>query len=105
MSIGCGCKEVYLHRFPHITYPYSSCICSFLHQHPYFLFIFKNVFHSCSSTFLCNLFNNFLRNINTKGQLRASHGNRLKEVLHIMFYTQRSTHKSTLHILRWTSAV
>ena len=21
---GCGCKEVY--RFPHITYPYSSCI-------------------------------------------------------------------------------
>ena len=27
----CGFKEVY--RFPHITYPYSSCICSFL-QHP-----------------------------------------------------------------------
>ena len=26
---GSGCKEVY--RFPHITYPYSSCICSFLH--------------------------------------------------------------------------
>ena len=24
---GCGCKEVY--RFPHTTYPYSSCICSF----------------------------------------------------------------------------
>ena len=23
----CGCKEVY--RFPHITYLYSSCICSF----------------------------------------------------------------------------
>ena len=35
---GCGCKEVY--RFPHTTYPYSSCICSFLQQHPYFLFIF-----------------------------------------------------------------
>ena len=30
---------------------YSSCICSFLQQHPYFLFIFKNVFRSCSSTF------------------------------------------------------
>ena len=61
---GCGCKEVY--RFPHITYPYSSCICSFL-QHPYFLFsmdlmlinhsnpyihflfIKKNVFCSCSA--------------------------------------------------------
>ena len=39
MASGCGCKEVY--RFPHITYPYSSCICSFLQQHPYFLFIFK----------------------------------------------------------------
>ena len=30
MSSGYGCKEVY--RFPHITYPYSSCICSFLQQ-------------------------------------------------------------------------
>ena len=39
MSSGCGCKEVY--RFPHISYPYSSYICSFLQQHPYFLFIFK----------------------------------------------------------------
>ena len=37
VASGCGCKEVY--RFPHITYPYSSCICSFLQQHPYFLFI------------------------------------------------------------------
>ena len=40
---GCGCKEVY--RFPHTTYPYS-CNCSFLQQHPYFLFIKKNVFRS-----------------------------------------------------------
>ena len=46
VASGCGeqevgvarCKEVY--RFPHTTYPYSSCICSFLQQHPYFLFIF-----------------------------------------------------------------
>ena len=45
---GCGCKEV--HRFPHTTYPYSSCICSFLQQHPYFLFIFKNVFRSFINT-------------------------------------------------------
>ena len=37
VASGCGCKEVY--RFPHTTYPYS-CICSFLQQHPYFLFIF-----------------------------------------------------------------
>ena len=27
------------------------------------------------------------------------------EGLHIMFYTRRCTHKRTLHILRWTSAV
>ena len=31
---GCGFKEIY--RFPHTTYPYSSCICTFLQQHPYF---------------------------------------------------------------------
>ena len=35
---GCSCKEVY--RFPHTTYSYSSCICSFLQQYPYSLFIF-----------------------------------------------------------------
>ena len=33
---GCCCKEVY--RCPHnITYPYSTCISSFLQQNPYFL--------------------------------------------------------------------
>ena len=42
VATGCGCKEVY--RFPHNTYPYSSCICSFLQQHPYFLFILKMFF-------------------------------------------------------------
>ena len=42
VATGCGCKEVY--RFPHTTYPYSSCICSFLQQHPYFFFIFKMFF-------------------------------------------------------------
>ena len=34
--------EVY--RFPHTTYPYTSCICSFLQQHPYFLFMLKMFF-------------------------------------------------------------
>ena len=38
VASGCGCKEVY--RFHHTTYPYSSCICSFLQQHPYFLYIY-----------------------------------------------------------------
>ena len=42
VATGCVCKEVY--RFPHTTYPYSSCICSFLQQHPYFLFIKKKCF-------------------------------------------------------------
>ena len=37
MSSGCDCKEVY--RFPHITYPYSSCICYFLQQHRSLLFV------------------------------------------------------------------
>ena len=32
VASGCGCKEVY--RLPHITCPYSSCISSFLQQHP-----------------------------------------------------------------------
>ena len=44
VATGCGFKEIY--RFPHTTYPYSSCICTFLQQHPYFLFIFLNVFRS-----------------------------------------------------------
>ena len=42
---GCGCKEVY--RFPHIT----PLVRLFL-KHPYFWFIFFNVFCSCSSTFV-----------------------------------------------------
>ena len=36
VASGCGCKEVY--RFHPTTYPYSSCICSFLQQHPYISF-------------------------------------------------------------------
>ena len=47
VATGCGCKELY--RFPHTTYPYSSCICSFFQQNPYFMFIKKNVFHSLIS--------------------------------------------------------
>ena len=52
----CGCKEVY--RFTHTTYPYSSCVCSFLQQHPYFLFFFYLFrLHSLSGvirSLLCN---------------------------------------------------
>ena len=42
VGTGCGCKEVY--TFPHTTYPYSSCICSFLQQHPYFFSFFFFMF-------------------------------------------------------------
>ena len=41
----------YNYRFPHTTYPYSSCICSFLQQHPYFLFIFSFLFQYFFITF------------------------------------------------------
>ena len=59
---GCVCKEAY--RFPHITYPYSSCICSFLQQHPYFLFIFK-MFFVLGPKLSCNLCKTNLHSINT----------------------------------------
>ena len=50
VATGCGFKEIY--RFPHTTYPYSSCICTFWQQHPYFCFHFvKMILRSCSSTF------------------------------------------------------
>ena len=49
MSSGCGCKEVY--SFPHITYRYSSCICSFfnttllfVHLKKCFSFLFQYFF-------------------------------------------------------------
>ena len=48
---GCGCKEVY--RFPHTTYPYYSCICSFLQQHPYF-FLFFVLYICIGIDLLCN---------------------------------------------------
>ena len=42
VATGCGFKEIY--RFPHTTYPYSSCICTFLQQHPYFFCSFLKMF-------------------------------------------------------------
>ena len=34
VATGCGFKEIY--RFPHSTYPYSSCICTFCSSIPTF---------------------------------------------------------------------
>ena len=42
VATGCGFKEIY--RFPHTTYPYSSCICTFWQQHPYFFVHLKKFF-------------------------------------------------------------
>ena len=40
-------RYIHVYRFPYTTYPYSSCICSFLHQHSYILFVhLKNIFRS-----------------------------------------------------------
>ena len=51
VATGCGCKEVY--RFPHTTYPYSSCICSFftaasllfVHLKKCFLFFILRIYY------------------------------------------------------------
>ena len=37
VATGCGFKEIY--RFPHTTYPYSSCICTFCSSIPTSFFI------------------------------------------------------------------
>ena len=42
----------YIDFLIYTTYPYSSCICTFWQQHPYFFFHFvKMILRSCSSTF------------------------------------------------------
>ena len=42
--VGVVVRRYIYFNFPHTTYPYSSSICSFLQQHPYFLFILKMFF-------------------------------------------------------------
>ena len=79
VASGCGCMEVY--KFPHLLIPTPLVyICSFLQQHPYFLFIFVNVFRSCSGTFcneiVCIPF--FAQYKHMYGQLRASHSSHMK---------------------------
>ena len=45
---GYGCKEVY--RFPHITYPYSSCICFFYSSIPTFFILCFSFFSKYSNS-------------------------------------------------------
>ena len=105
VAAGCGCKKVY--RFPHTTYPYSSCICSFLQRHPYFLV--SVLFYSSIPSFLkCFLF--LFQSIfvikfyvlhnspppppqqykHTYGQLQASHGSHMKAA-HNVLYMKKHT--------------
>ena len=80
VATGCGCKEVY--RFPHTTYPYSSCIY-FLQQHPYFLFIFNNDFrYFFVLTMTFYVLNNFFT--------QASHGSHMKAA-HTVLYMKKHT--------------
>ena len=79
VASGCGCKEVY--RFTIFTYPYSSCICSFLQHYQYFLFIVKCFSFLFSVATFCNknyvlIF--FPLSINTYRRLWASHGSHMK---------------------------
>ena len=107
VATGCGCKEVHVYRFTHTTYPYSSCICSFLQQYPYFLFIKKKFFVLVQYFFVITFYvlNNFFAQYkHTYGQLRLSHGSHMKAA-HTVLYMKKHTHKRTLHILHWTSAV
>ena len=82
----------YIYRFPHS--PYSSCICSFLQQHPYSLFIKKYFFPFLFQYFFVITFyvlNNFFTQYkHTYGQLRASHGNHMKAA-HTVLYMKKHT--------------
>ena len=94
VATGCGCKEVY--RFPHTIYPYSSCICSFLQQHPYFLLIFCfsflfQYFFVIKFYVLNNLFTQYKH---THGQLRPSHGSHMKAAHNVLYMKHTQTYAS-----------
>ena len=82
VASGCGCKKVY--RFPHTTYHYSSCICSFLQQHPYFFVIFFSFLFQYFFVIKFGVLNIFLRSIT---HIWAATGvpRQLYEGLYIMF--------------------
>ena len=67
VATGCGCKEVHVYRFPHTTYPYSSCICSFCSSIPTFCSFLKMFFVIIIDiiVFLFKLGNRILRPIHT----------------------------------------
>ena len=82
----------YIYRFPHTTYPYSACICSFLQQHPYFCSFFKMLFFLVPVLFLITFYVLifFTQYKHTYRQLRASHGIHMKAA-HTVLYMNKHT--------------
>ena len=65
----------WVYRFPHnITYPYSTCISSFLQHHSYLFVHFLNDFSFLFLLFLCKIANVAQRTIEIVQKLRW-HGN------------------------------
>ena len=90
VATGCGCKKVY--RFPHTTYPYSSCICSFLQQRDLlFVHLKKSVLFLFQYFFVITFYvlNIFSCSINTHTG-KASHGSHMK-VTHTVLYMKKHT--------------
>ena len=52
VATGCGFKKIY--RFPHTTYPYSSCICTFLQQTHTCFHTIHTYIHTHASTLYIN---------------------------------------------------
>ena len=103
VASGCGCKKVY--RFPHTTYPYSSCICYFLQQHPYlkkrrFSFLFRYFF--VIYVFLCNyviiFFTQYKHTWATTGFPRQPYEAAENNVLYVKKHTQTNDSYSVIDI-------
>ena len=67
---------------------YSSCICSILQRHPYFLFIFLMFFVLVQYFFVIKFYvlnNIYAQYKHTYGQLRASHGIHMKAPHNVLY--------------------
>ena len=85
MATGCGCKEVY--RFPHTTYSYSSCICSFFGSFFKMFFVLVPVLFVITFDVLNNFFTQYKY---TYRQLPASYGSHMKAA-HNVLYMKKHT--------------
>ena len=92
VATGCGCKEVY--RFPHTTYPYSSCIYSFFTEASLLFVHFLKCFSFLFQYFFVITFyvlNNFFALYkHTYRQLRVSYGSHMKAA-HTVLYMKKHT--------------